>query len=640
MKIGFIFVLYKTPESEIERLRKEIEDLRFKNYEIYFINNTENNIGYAGGVNQGIKKALKDGCDLFIIANPDISLKVKVHPAGVLEASRYFDIWGLTMRQQGKLYYGGEIDNWRMSGGLVDKKPKNRFQSADFVSGSLMVIKKKVIDKIGFFDESYFLYYEEVDYCYRAKKAGFRVGIDSAITYDHFEISKDNPEKNYFLFKNRLKFLFKYGKVKQKLYEFLRVPKTIYEEVIKRPFYLNFFSLNLSSLVNKVLHFVFFLILIRTFIPSEYAVYTLAWTQIGLLLPLLDFGTTSYGLVYLPRKDNIDFSTLFSFRVILSIITYILTIGLALIFHYPTKILIPIFLISIVIFANMFSGSYLILTSVAEKVYLVSLVSMIFQIVLVLSLIVTILITAKLMPVFIVTGLLYGVYAIVNFILIKSQVKNLQFKISISSWIGIAKKSIVFLLISLLAGFYSKADVLILNFIKGTEAVGVYSAGYRFLDALMFMITAYNVSAMPVFSRLAKTSKKLFREKIVKDVILVLSVGLVTSMLIFFFAPIVLPFFMKGDYRQSIAVLRIIIFSLPLILLTSIFLNCLYALNRAVAVVGLFIFQLVYNVVTNIIFIPKFSYFASAWITIGGEILNTLLSFAILRSVLKKVRPD
>ena len=298
MKTAFIFVLYKTPQSEINRLKTEVKNVGFKDYKIYFIDNTNNFQGYAAGVNQGIKNALKDSCDLFAIANPDICLANLKFPY-FFDVSRRFDIWGLSMNQQDKTFYGGEIDRWRMSGGLIEKKPTKRFIETDFVSGSLMFIKKKVIDRIGLLDESYFMYYEEVDFCYRAKKAGFRIGVDTKLEYEHFEVSQDNPTKEFYLFKNRLKFLFKFGSFKQKVRELIRTPKTIFEEIKKRPFYLNFFSLNISSVTNKILHFVLFLILINYFKPEEFAIYTLAWTQIGLLLPLVDFGTTSYGLVHI-----------------------------------------------------------------------------------------------------------------------------------------------------------------------------------------------------------------------------------------------------------------------------------------------------------------------------------------------------
>ncbi|KAA3655804.1 MAG: glycosyltransferase family 2 protein [Chloroflexi bacterium] len=45
--------------------------------------------------------------------------------------------------------------------------------SADWVQGSCMLIRREVIDKVGYLDENFFLYSEEVDYCYRALQAGF-----------------------------------------------------------------------------------------------------------------------------------------------------------------------------------------------------------------------------------------------------------------------------------------------------------------------------------------------------------------------------------------------------------------------------------------------------------------------------------
>jgi len=640
MKTAFIFVLYKTPQSEISRLKKEIHNIVGSNfnspetYKIYFIDNSENGQGYAAGVNNGLRSAIKDGCELFVIANTDTSLKTLNAPQ-LLQAAAHFDIWGLTMKQKNKIYYGGKIDKWRMSGGLSEEKPKFRFIATDFISGSLMFIKKKVIDKIGFFDESFFMYYEDVDYCYRAKKAGFKVGIDSELSYKHFENSQKNPTKEFYLFKNRLKFLFKYGSLKQKTYELLRLPKTVVEEVKKRPFYLNFLSLNISSIINKILHFILFLILINYFKPEEYAIYTLAWTQVGLLLPLLDFGTTSYGLIHINDSVEKKIKELFSLRFYLSLITFALTIILAIIFHYPSSILIPIILTSFVIFANMFSGTYLILTSIKQKSYLASIVSMIFQICLVISLIAGVLITKQLIPVFIITFILYNFYSLINFFLVKDEVGSLSLKINLKQWSIIIKKSFVFLLISLLAGFYSKVDVLILNFIKGKQAVGIYSAGYRFLDALMFVVTAYNVSSMPLFSKLAKEKKKnIFIIKIKKDVALVFAIGMFVALGFYFLGPIILPIVYKGTYFESIQVLRIIIFALPLILLTSVFLNSLYALGKAKTVIYIFLFQLIFNAGLNLFFIPRFSFFASAYITLGGELLNTALTLIVLRSVL------
>ena len=262
---------------------------------------------------------------------------------------------------------------------------------------------------------------------------------------------------------------------------------------------------------------------------------------------------------------------------------------------------------------------------------------MIFQVCLVISLITGVLITKQLMPVFLITFALYNLYSLVNFFLVKKEVGRLSIKINFKQWTIIIKKSFVFLLISLLAGFYSKVDVLILNFIKGKQAVGIYSAGYRFLDALMFIVTAYNVSSMPLFSKLTNEGKKnIFLNKIKKDVILVFSIGMFVALGFYFLGPIILPLVYKNTYFQSIEVLRIIIFALPLILLTSVFLNSIYALGKAKTVIYIFLFQLIFNIVLNLYFIPKYSFFASAYITLLGEAINTLLTLLVLRTVLKR----
>ncbi len=230
MRVGLIIIVYskglkKTKESMAD-LMSEIQSLKLNNCSIYLIDNSKDNRGYAYGVNQGIRRALKDKKDLVIVANPDISLKNLIG-RDLFVAAKHFDLWGLAMRQQGRVYYGGEIDRWRMSGGLINKKPLKRFNEVDFVAGSLMFIKRRVIDKIGFFDESYFMYYEDVDYCYRARRKGFRVGVDSGLNYFHFEESKTNKNKKDWLAKSRWKFFLKYSNWGQKIHELLRLPKTI-----------------------------------------------------------------------------------------------------------------------------------------------------------------------------------------------------------------------------------------------------------------------------------------------------------------------------------------------------------------------------------------------------------------------------
>lgn len=237
-KFGFIVILYKTSSEEKMRLEKEIRDLfsfqrsnvqtfkRPNEYEIYWIDNSTNGKGYAAGINEGIRKGMIDGCTDFIAMNPDISLS-GITAQDIDETTNEFHVWGLAMKQNGKVYYGGEIDTWRLSGGLIEKKPLLKFVDVDFVSASIIGFSREVIEKIGLWDESYFMYYEDVDYCVKAHRAGFQLGINSDVLYDHFEVSQMNKKKERWIARSRWKFFWKYATINQKMRELLRLPKTI-----------------------------------------------------------------------------------------------------------------------------------------------------------------------------------------------------------------------------------------------------------------------------------------------------------------------------------------------------------------------------------------------------------------------------
>lgn len=58
---------------------------------------------------------------------------------------------------------------------LLKDQDRNQRKEVDWISGSCLLTKRSVFEKIGLLDEQFFIYVEDVDFCYRAKKAGFSV---------------------------------------------------------------------------------------------------------------------------------------------------------------------------------------------------------------------------------------------------------------------------------------------------------------------------------------------------------------------------------------------------------------------------------------------------------------------------------
>ncbi|MFC1700533.1 glycosyltransferase family 2 protein [Patescibacteria group bacterium] len=145
------------------------------------------NLGFSGGNNIGIKYALKNGADYILLLNNDT--KVDKYFLSELikqaEGDRNGGLFGP------KIYYhdnpeviwfaGGKINinPFEVNGTHIglnkpDSEKYNQIKKVDYITGCCFLIKKEVIDKIGFLDEDYFLYYEDADYCLRARKAGYK----------------------------------------------------------------------------------------------------------------------------------------------------------------------------------------------------------------------------------------------------------------------------------------------------------------------------------------------------------------------------------------------------------------------------------------------------------------------------------
>jgi O-antigen/teichoic acid export membrane protein len=277
------------------------------------------------------------------------------------------------------------------------------------------------------------------------------------------------------------------------------------------------------------------------------------------------------------------------------------------------------------LFRASFFGSLLIKLTNEEKIYLLSVISFLFQLLITATIIVVSFLFKNIIYVFGVIFVFYLIYGLGCFFYLKSKENNFRLKFNWPKFKTILSYSFFYLLISIFARWYSRIDVFLLNFLKNEEAVGIYSSAYKFLEALMFMVTAYNLSALPMLVNFYKNNRlDLIKLKIKKDFLFLLVIGGGISAIFYFFSPIFLPLVFKNKYMLAIPILKIIIFSLPLILLTSIFLNFFYTIKKIHYVLGLMIFQLFFNFLLNWIFIPKYSYFASAYISLIGEVINLL----------------
>lgn len=177
---------------------------------IYIYNN--DNLGFTGGTNIGIKHALKRGADYIFFLNNDMIVdKNFLEPLVKAMADEKTGIVGsATYRysQREKLHAATQsINYWKGGAKELGLPKKNR--EIDSV-GDCFLIKKEVMDKIGLFYEPYFFYLADTEYCLRAKKAGFKVACEPKSKIWHkirTTMDKIPAVNTYYFYRGKLLFV-------------------------------------------------------------------------------------------------------------------------------------------------------------------------------------------------------------------------------------------------------------------------------------------------------------------------------------------------------------------------------------------------------------------------------------------------
>lgn len=182
---------------------------------------SEQNLGYAGGNNLGIKAA--QGKYLFFINN-DVILKPQTsdlsHLISRFETDAMIGMvcpkicfaWG-----DKPIQFAGytplsryTMRNRSIGFGESDKGQYNTAHPTPYAHGAAMMVKREALEKVGLMPECYFLYYEELDWSMMFTRAGYSIWHEPACTIYHKEsqaTGQNSPLKTYYLTRNRLLFV-------------------------------------------------------------------------------------------------------------------------------------------------------------------------------------------------------------------------------------------------------------------------------------------------------------------------------------------------------------------------------------------------------------------------------------------------
>jgi len=202
---------------EAAALRDEFQD------SIHVIE-SEANIGFAAGANLGIRYALNDGAQFVLLLNNDTTLDPAFLAALVQASASRNDGAAFCPRAyfyaNPEIIYstGGSVSIWtatakQIGRGQLDRGQFDRVATRDYADGVCMLIPRRALDIVGFLDEDYFAYWEETDWCARARAEGLRCYYIPDARIWHKAARVQSPTNQYYFLyrRNALMFVRKRG---------------------------------------------------------------------------------------------------------------------------------------------------------------------------------------------------------------------------------------------------------------------------------------------------------------------------------------------------------------------------------------------------------------------------------------------
>ncbi len=228
--------------------------------------------------------------------------------------------------------------------------------------------------------------------------------------------------------------------------------------------------------------------------------------------------------------------------------------------------------------------------------------------------------------------------------------KYLQFRFAFDFgyWREIFRECLPIFIVSILGLIYFKVDTIMLSLLKTSTDVGIYGPPYKVIEILILYPAIFMGSAFPILTRyhhaqderLEGSFQKAFDFLIISAVPVVIGIGFIARRIIaivagpaFTTAHTIAPVW--GLAATSALALQILVFAVGISFLSHLFGYMVIAIGKQTKLIWPNLFLVFFNIILNLILIPRISYIGAAIVTVLTEICVVLLYFRVMRAYIK-----
>lgn len=389
-----------------------------------------------------------------------------------------------------------------------------------------------------------------------------------------------------------------------------------------------------AQLLGRIIGFFYTIFLARNFTVADFGLYSAALAYFSLVSVIADFGFNRY-LIREVARDHQQSSKLLAN---ISLLRITLTAAIFAIFSLAIYSFDPdkfrAYLTQLAILAVLPQSVALTADAifVAREKLQFSAISL-----LVLNLATTLvgiwLVIRGFGPMGAVSALLLGQIIYVGILVILLHRHRVTFLSVVNSQIlkEIIKGSLPYGILGVLGLLYFRIDILLLTYLQGNFAAGIYGATYKFLEAVVFIPSALATALFPVLARLHDRDHQSIKRLYFQSLKLMLVVGAGVMAGYILILPTIINLALP-NYLSATVVIKVLAVTIPFMFIHVPGAQVLLSTDKYLKpILLLSVGTLSFNVILNLILIPQYSYLGAAWVTVASEAVSFLVFFQLLR---------
>lgn len=396
----------------------------------------------------------------------------------------------------------------------------------------------------------------------------------------------------------------------------------------------NFLSLSASEIISKILQLVIFVYLARIFGPFEFGNFGFALAFSGIVIIIADFGLTTLLVREISRNKDEEkkyFSNALAVKILFSIVTFSATFLYLGFMDYSGTIMAVTYIMVLFMVLQSFTDSFYSVFRAFERMHYDALIKVLRMVILSILIFATAVNNANLIFVTLMFPITEFIVLVISSMLYVRFFGRLTIKFDFGFIRNLIRKSSPFCLSLVFTSLLLYVSNIMLQKMRGSAEVGVYTAAFNILIGITFIPLMYSNAVFPVFSRYFIKDDSLLKFAYKKSFMYMAIFGFPMAVGIYIYAENIISLVYGSGYLGSITALKVLCFFVALRFINIISGTVLSAINRQGSRVASQGLVAVTSIILNLILIPKFGFVGAAFATIISESFFVFLYYYFIK---------